>query len=417
MAKPKIAIVGANFAGMSAASKLPSSVDVTVIEPRDVFEWVPNIHEVLSGVKTPEDVTLPMTEMIEKLSHRRVKDRVQHLDLDSNRLELESGGYVDYDAVILACGQSQSHWGIDTLSNFAYPFRTASDVEAIRNHLENRLGRELDTQVTVVGAGFTGIEVVGELLRKHRDNPKITINVVDAAHRIASALPSVVSNNISKLCESLPINFFLGEHVEDIQQDAVILKSGQRVESDIIIWAAGTQTPPLIAESAASAGNQSGIAVNDCLQSYSHANVFAAGDVCASPWKLAKQASYAMDTGAFAAKNVQRWLDGKHLKTFKPSLTPIALAFGDLNTYLIQGDNVAASPLLASGKELIYQGYMTKFSFAKSLLNCSGGTLQRGVNALNNLFLPQLLAFDLAGIAKRSRILQVGRVNVNDTAI
>ncbi|NNF15711.1 MAG: NAD(P)-binding protein, partial [Gammaproteobacteria bacterium] len=50
--KSHVVIVGGNFAGLVAASRLARRFDVTVVDPRADFEWTPNIHELISGVKS-----------------------------------------------------------------------------------------------------------------------------------------------------------------------------------------------------------------------------------------------------------------------------------------------------------------------------------------------------------------------------
>ncbi|HEX4937904.1 MAG TPA: NAD(P)-binding protein, partial [Candidatus Kapabacteria bacterium] len=57
--KPRICIVGGGFAGLNAAQQLKSSrYDVTVIDPSPHIEWLPNIHEIISGVKKGDELRL-----------------------------------------------------------------------------------------------------------------------------------------------------------------------------------------------------------------------------------------------------------------------------------------------------------------------------------------------------------------------
>ncbi|MBT8082633.1 MAG: FAD-dependent oxidoreductase, partial [Gammaproteobacteria bacterium] len=57
-AKSRIVIIGGNFAGLVAASRLSRDHEVTVVDARADFEWTPNIHEMLSGVKERAGVVL-----------------------------------------------------------------------------------------------------------------------------------------------------------------------------------------------------------------------------------------------------------------------------------------------------------------------------------------------------------------------
>ena len=68
----------------------------------------------------------------------------------------------------------------------------------------------------------------------------------------------------------------------------------------------------------------------------------------------------AIDMGALAAHNVKRWLADQSLKDFKAPATPILMAFGDLQTYLVAGKTVLAGKILAGAKEGVYQLFMAQ---------------------------------------------------------
>jgi NADH dehydrogenase len=71
--------------------------------------------------------------------------------------------------------------------------------------------------------------------------------------------------------------------------------------------------------------------------------------------RLAKQAYYAMQMGQFAAVNAVRLLAGRRLREFIPVPKPMLVAFGDLDTFLVSGRSVIASPTLAAAKEAVFQ--------------------------------------------------------------
>ena len=84
--KPKrILIIGANFAGLTAAIQLPKTCDVTVVDPSPDFEWIPGIHEILSGVKTPQGLRLDRAEIVARAGHRFVQDSITQVDTRKRR--------------------------------------------------------------------------------------------------------------------------------------------------------------------------------------------------------------------------------------------------------------------------------------------------------------------------------------------
>ncbi|MBT5558287.1 MAG: FAD-dependent oxidoreductase, partial [Proteobacteria bacterium] len=57
--RPSVLILGGGFAGISCAGQLSNhSFDVCLVDQKPHFEFLPNIHEILSGVKRPRDVRL-----------------------------------------------------------------------------------------------------------------------------------------------------------------------------------------------------------------------------------------------------------------------------------------------------------------------------------------------------------------------
>ena len=125
------------------------------------------------------------------------------------------------------------------------------------------------------------------------------------------------------------------------------------------------------------------------LQSRFFDNVFVAGDAAALPRPLGKQAYYAMQMGECAADNVVRALAGRRLRSFSPSRKPMLVAFGDLDTFLVSGKSVVASPALAAVKEAIFQVTMAQIDPSFGVAAVRRGA-SRLVRATEKLVLPGL---------------------------
>ena len=102
--RSRVVIIGGNFAGLVAASRISCDHDVTVVDARADFEWTPNIHELLSGVKNREGVVLPRGESVNRYGHTFVQDVVTGIDRDSSSVVTESGLALPYDACLIAAG-------------------------------------------------------------------------------------------------------------------------------------------------------------------------------------------------------------------------------------------------------------------------------------------------------------------------
>ncbi|MGB5323861.1 MAG: FAD-dependent oxidoreductase [Pseudomonadales bacterium] len=402
-----VVIVGGNFAGLSAASKLAhkAHIGVTLVDPAGTFNWTPNIHEIVSGLKDPGSVAISSEKNAARLGYRFVCERATALDSPNNSLELESGEILDYDVLLLSCGLSTA--GLDTpgAAQSSIGLRRAEQAKRIQQRIAVALANNKSYTITIVGAGFTGIEVLGELLRRHAGDERVSVNVVDTAPRILAGLPEVIGQDVQKHCEQFPVHFHLSAEIGSVEEKAVLLQDGTSIDSDLTIWCAGTRLPDFIAKSDL-AQDRSGVLVVDTLQCQSAENIFAAGDIAATPKPIKKQATYAIDMGKQAAGNIEQFLRGEPGRAFVPFQKPLLLSFGDINTYFIYNNAVFASPLLAPLKEAVYQFYMTQFAANLPAAEQGLGIVGRYARSVRELLLPELLRFRFGELLGRSRRLQ-----------
>jgi NADH dehydrogenase len=109
---PRVVVVGAGFAGVAAAQALRRALDVTVVDPGAWFEFLPNVHELVSGVKQPAMLRLDRQALVERVGHRFRRARVEQIDPHARRVHLADGGTLDYDALIVAVGAESATYGV-----------------------------------------------------------------------------------------------------------------------------------------------------------------------------------------------------------------------------------------------------------------------------------------------------------------
>jgi len=403
--KFRIVIIGANFAGLTAASKLSRCYDVTVVDPKLDFQWTPNIHEILSDVKKETNLNLNLATIITRLGHHFINQTVTRIDGDIHTVTLDDKQTLNYDALLITSGHARSNYGIKGASEYAYGFRTANDVIQIYNDIETALNSNKRTiNISIIGGGFTGVEVLGELLRKYSTNERLHISVVDRASRLVSTLPKKLSDDILGQCKNYQLSFYFEKEITEVRKSNVHFSDNESIKSDITIWSAGTKLPNYL-ETIDTQKSSSGLAVNDYLQSKKFSNIFVAGDSASLPKSLPKQASIALDMGQHAAMNITRFCAEKSLKPFKADTIPVLLSLGDINTYFIQGKLVLASPMLAAGKEAVYQFYMAKLSRLLPLEQSALGLASRITLSTEKLLLAEMLKLRPKILFQRSKIL------------
>jgi NADH dehydrogenase len=354
-ARPRIAIVGGNFAGITAAQNLDARYDVTVFDPAASFEWLPNVHELLSGEKQPADLRLPRARLVRKAGHRFVRATVQQIDAAAGRLLTTQGRSYPFDACIVAVGGVEETYGVRGVAKHAHGFKTVAECARIGRELRALARRQGLRNVVIVGGGFEGVEALGEILRRYRGRPGLHVELIEAGPALMAGGPRSIDGRVRRLCAPYDVRIRTDSPVVAVTPRGVLLRSGERVRSDLTIWTSGVTAPSLLAASGLAPQPGQWAPVDATLRSSRAPNVLVIGDAAALQPRLAKQAYYAMQMGECAAMNVQRMLAGRPLRPFQPDDKPRLVAFGDLDTFLVVGRSAIASPQLASLKEAVFQ--------------------------------------------------------------
>jgi NADH dehydrogenase len=371
----RVLIVGGSFAGLATARGLPRDLEVTVLDPGAALEFLPNIHELVSGHKREDQLRLARAPLVRALGHRFVAEAAVELDPERLRVRTSAGRVLEADALVVAVGGVNATRGIEGADRHALPFKSVADCAAIRDRLAALAQLEPGARrVAIVGGGLEGLEALGEILRRFRRLPGLELTLIEGGARLLPEASPVLDPDLRARCRELPVTIRTRARVARVEPDAVVLASGERIGSRTTIWTGGAAPHPLLqASGLADAGAWA--PVRATLQSARHDRVLVIGDAAALPLPLAKQAYHALDMGALAARNLGRLLGGRTLLPFRPAEKPMVLSFGGLDTYLVLERRVLASPALAVLKEGIYQLVMAGISptTSEGLL----GTLRR----------------------------------------
>jgi NADH dehydrogenase FAD-containing subunit len=354
----RVVIVGGGFAGLAAARALQDGLDVTLVDRKPHFDFLPNVHEIVSGLKKPKTVRLPLDRMARDLGQGFLQDEVEAID-PQGRLVITPSRRIPYDALILAPGGRPASRGVPGVEAHAHIFHSAEDAARIEDRLQVLAGLPGRRDVTIVGGGFTGVEVLGEVLRKYRKKQRLHVRLVDSGRRLMRDWPKVLHRRVKKLAERHDVELLLETRVAQVDADQVTLTSGRSLPSHLTIWTGGASAPRFLERSGLPLGPSGWVDVDATLSSRHFADVFVAGDASAPPKSVPKQGAEALRQGGRAAKNVKRFFRGRPLKPFRVEKDPLLVTFGDLSSFmLLEDDTVIEGPALAAGREFMFQETM-----------------------------------------------------------
>lgn len=281
----KLLIVGGVAGGASAAARARRlSEDAQII----LFERGPDVSFANCGLPyyvggeiADRDKLLVVTP--ERLQTRfkldvRTRSSVETIDRAGKKVrvrDLSSGREYEesYDKLILAPGAAPLRPpipGIDLPG--IYTLRNLHDVDRIKQKVDEGV-----KQAVVVGAGFIGLELVENFVRRG-----VTTTVVELQDQVLPPFDKEMTTPIADHLATKGVSLLLGQSAEAFEktQDGLMvqLKSGQRLPAQLVILGVGVRPENKLAvEAGLEVGPRGGIRVNEHLQT-SDPNIYAVGD-------------------------------------------------------------------------------------------------------------------------------------------
>ena len=362
---PRIVILGAGYGGIVAAIRLQKELnyneaDVTLVNKHDYHYITTHLHMPAAGTDKPKNARINILSLIDEFKIDFVKSTVVQIKPQEQKVIL-SDGTLSYDYLVIGLGGETETFGIPGLVEHAMNIRSLNTVNLIREHIEYQIAKfkkephRHDYLTFVVGgAGFTGIEFVGELadrvpaLCKQFDVDPALVKIynVEAA---PSALPGFDDELVEyavKALEEKGVIFKLGSPVKECTPDGVILADGEEIRSATVVWTGGVRGNHLI-EEAGFETKRGRVLVDPYSRTGEKENVFIVGDCSIVLNEDGKPfpptAQIAVQQGVAVAYNLVAIIRGEKPKEFKPSIkgTVASLgkhdAVGVVGSYRIKG--------------------------------------------------------------------------------
>ncbi|MEU4419935.1 NAD(P)/FAD-dependent oxidoreductase [Actinoplanes sp. NPDC024001] len=306
MARPRIVIVGAGFAGYHAARALlrlsRGRAEIALINPMDYFLYLPLLPEVAAGVIDPRRVTVSLPETLPGI--RLILGEADRIDVDQRRV-----GWVDaegrhgdcgYDRLVLALGSVNKLLPIPGVNEHARGFRDIAEALYLRDHMTRQIElavqagdaaeRAARTTFVVVGAGYTGTEVAAQGVLYtdvlHARHPRLPARprwlLLDLAERILPELSPRLSDTADAVLRARGVDVRTGVSVREATSEGVQLTDGEFVATRSLIWCVGVRPDPLVSELGFKT-ERGRLVVDEYLTVPGHPEVYAVGDAAAVP--------------------------------------------------------------------------------------------------------------------------------------
>ena len=334
MSKPRVVILGAGFAGLSAAHSLKDFCEITLIDRNNFQTFLPLLYQVATAGLAADHIAHPIRST---LRGTKIKFRLGSpisIDHKNKTLKLDSSEVFEFDYLVVAMGSVSNDFGVPGVQEYSLGMKSLAEAMNIRStilrHFED-LSRFADEviSINVIGGGPTGVEMAGAIAEL-RNGPlsldlkdsdkKIKISIIEAGPRLLPPFKPSLSEKTAESLEKLGVEILLNKNVSRIKPNKIVFKDGKEIDSDITIWTAGVKGE-MTAAKLRLPYERGRIITGKTLQVEKYPYIFAIGDISGATDSngnfLPMVAPVAMQQGKFLANQIKKMSRGENLEIFK----------------------------------------------------------------------------------------------------
>jgi NADH dehydrogenase len=349
-----ILILGGGFAGIEVLRQLQSAfqndirIDITLVSRDNFFLFTPMLPEISSGMIETRHIVTPLRAFCNRAKF--YETQIESIDLENKKVvithrigkltnPLEWRNHIlKYDHLVIALGSETNFYGISGASKQAFTLKSLGDAIILRNHVINML-EQADIEhedlhlrnklltFVVVGGGFSGVEIVGEMNDFIVDSIKyfyhnlqksfVRVILVNAGGRILPEVTEDLADFALKIIRKNGVEVILNARVIEVNSETVKLNEGTTFTTQTVVWAGGGKPHNLLSTLSCEHDKSDRIMTNNYLEVSGHVDsAMAVGDcACITDPRTGKPypptAQHALRQGKIAAKNLIAKINGQ----------------------------------------------------------------------------------------------------------
>ncbi|HKS36091.1 MAG TPA: selenide, water dikinase SelD [Verrucomicrobiae bacterium] len=244
-------------------------------------------------------------------------------------------------------------------------------------------------RVAVVGGGAGGVELA--LSTQHRlqrwldesqqGTLRLEYHLVTASPTILPTHNRRVQEKFDRILRERDVRVHLGHQVRRVEPGRLLCDPGQAMDFDVLFWVTNASAPSWLAESGLKTDAEGFVAVNDRLQSVSHQDVFAAGDIATvQNHPRPKSGVFAVRQGPPLARNLRAALAGQPPEPFAPQRRFLSLiSTGDQYAVASRGQWSVEGAWVWRWKDWIDRRWMRRYQVLPEMSPPSSASLTEGL--------------------------------------
>jgi pyridine nucleotide-disulfide oxidoreductase family protein len=363
----RLVLVGGGHAHLSVlramAQKRPKDVELTLITPSAHQNYSGMLPGWISGHYEQAECRVDLRTLTDAAGANLILESIVGMDAARRCVGLADGRHVEYDLLSLDVGSEADTSWLQTLGDKLLPIKPLDDFYLKWPKVLSEARAKGNFRLVVVGAGAAGVEIA--LAAKHAFAESCVdgqVDLVASESGLLSGHSETVQHRVRTYVERSGIRLHCQRAVGT--DNAVLLSDGTLLQADCVIAATGARAPVWLQVSGLALDGNGYIAVDRNHRSVSHANVFAAGDVCARSDALIQRSGvHAVHAGPVLADNLKAVLSGAAARPYHPKPRSLyLLACGPRYAIASWGRWSAEGKWVWKWKDWIDRGFIARFS-------------------------------------------------------
>ena len=286
---------------------------------------------VLAGQYDPSAMEIDLVRLCASAGARLIIDEVTGIDHAERRLIFRNRPSLSFDALSIGIGSRPSFSGVELADDNAMvavkPMQTF--LERFRKKMQDVSATQKTVKISVVGGGIGSIEIalcLDERLKKDSaslglepTSCEVEITLVTGSPRVGAGLLESTQDRVLGQLNRRDIKTSVGSRVASVQSDHLMLKNGDKVDADLVIWATSAVGPELLGKLDLELDERGFLSTRPTLQTVTNDRIFAVGDsgtIVGS--NLVKAGVYAVRQGPVLWDNIRRLLWSRKLTDYVP---------------------------------------------------------------------------------------------------